>query len=642
MSLIGKPIEEVIETLYNSINDKRQIINNMKTEFNINNDSIDELKINRLKLFDLLDEFEVTISQSLQAIQTLKVEIFNIKDKKAKEEKSNLAKEFKMEYKTNENKNYNNNKFDKLEYNNVENFFIAQNNFQKYKNKNSGVTKKYNFPYANKNNDNEIINNNYTKEKNILTEAKLNFDYSNLLNSSEISLKNSQSKLNKNKIESIHKLENNKNNDKMNYRSNRENKNDLLYIEEKNLNNNNIKNEINLNNEKYKVPIKKLNDNKINKLIINDISNIKLKEEEIEEEMPSKLNINITPLSLDVFNKENISGNYILRPDISYFTDNNIMKYNNKLKSSRVIEANNKFNDKTFNNKYNNISNYNSNFDDLLRLANSVEINQINNFDKKINKSNDDINYKKDFVIKNKRVNSINYNRNNDYLLNDDINKDIQYNLEESDAISLASKKEILIEKLKKIEEEEKFNKLIEEIFNVKSFKLYILDKFGNGRFDIFLKRYKNGEINKKKLESEKNILKEISFKKNKINNNKKNIYNNKKIINKNNNMKNTMINKNNLNSFNNINKYSDENNYYKEIKYKKIIYDKKENIKNNDKIKKKNKEIYNEEINIKKTLREGNRTGNYIHYTTFTNQNKNINSHSVNSIRARLKFKKF
>ena len=63
MSLIGKPIEEVIETLYNSINDKRQIINNMKTEFNINNDSIDELKINRLKLFDLLDEFEVTISQ---------------------------------------------------------------------------------------------------------------------------------------------------------------------------------------------------------------------------------------------------------------------------------------------------------------------------------------------------------------------------------------------------------------------------------------------------------------------------------------------------------------------------------------------------------------------------------------------------
>ena len=186
MSLIGKPIEEVIETLYNSINDKRQIINNMKTEFNINNDTIDELKINRLKLFDLLDEFEVTISQSLQAIQTLKVEIFNIKDKKAKEEKSNLAKEFKMEYKTNENKNYNNNKFDKLEYNKVENFFIAQNNFQKYKNKNSGVTKKYNFPYANKNNDNEIINNNKTKEKNILTEAKLNFDYSNLLNSSAI------------------------------------------------------------------------------------------------------------------------------------------------------------------------------------------------------------------------------------------------------------------------------------------------------------------------------------------------------------------------------------------------------------------------------------------------------------------------
>ena len=42
---------------------------------------------------------------------------------------------------------------------------------------------------------------------------------------------------------------------------------------------------------------------------------------------------------------------------------------------------------------------------------------------------------------------------------------------------------------------EEKFNKLIEEIFSVRSFKLYILDKFGSGRFDTFIKRYKNGEI---------------------------------------------------------------------------------------------------------------------------------------------------
>ena len=87
MSLLGKPIEEVIETLYNSIKNKRQIINNIKKEYNINNDNLKEIKINRLKLIDLLDEFEVTISQSLQAIQTLKVEILLFSS-----EKSSLVK----------------------------------------------------------------------------------------------------------------------------------------------------------------------------------------------------------------------------------------------------------------------------------------------------------------------------------------------------------------------------------------------------------------------------------------------------------------------------------------------------------------------------------------------------------------------
>ena len=39
-------------------------------------------------------------------------------------------------------------------------------------------------------------------------------------------------------------------------------------------------------------------------------------------------------------------------------------------------------------------------------------------------------------------------------------------------------------------------NLLIEEIFSIKAFKLYILDKFGNGKQDIFFKKVKNGEIN--------------------------------------------------------------------------------------------------------------------------------------------------
>ena len=98
MSLLGKPIEDVIETLYKSIKSKRQIITDIKKEYNIDNDSFNDIKINRFKLIDLLDEFEVTISQSLQAIQTFKVEIFNLKEKQTTEEILNLTNEFQMKY----------------------------------------------------------------------------------------------------------------------------------------------------------------------------------------------------------------------------------------------------------------------------------------------------------------------------------------------------------------------------------------------------------------------------------------------------------------------------------------------------------------------------------------------------------------
>ena len=62
----------------------------------------------------------------------------------------------------------------------------------------------------------------------------------------------------------------------------------------------------------------------------------------------------------------------------------------------------------------------------------------------------------------------------------------------------------------KKLENDEKINKLIEEIFSIKPFKLYILDKFGNGNKKIFFEKIKKGEINTDELESELNILKEI------------------------------------------------------------------------------------------------------------------------------------
>ena len=105
----------------------------------------------------------------------------------------------------------------------------------------------------------------------------------------------------------------------------------------------------------------------------------------------------------------------------------------------------------------------NENNNNLHRLENQVEKNDIYNIENKNNKSNDDIKYKQsinikqdqdmtpgvdDFFIK-EDLNDVNANVNNN---------DIQDNFDESDFISIVSKKDILLEKLKKIEEEEKFN----------------------------------------------------------------------------------------------------------------------------------------------------------------------------------------
>lgn len=80
MNLIGKPIEEVITSLYNSIKSKRDIITSIKKEYSIDNTDKDSFEISKLKLIDLLDEFDITISQSLQCIQTLQAEICNLKE----------------------------------------------------------------------------------------------------------------------------------------------------------------------------------------------------------------------------------------------------------------------------------------------------------------------------------------------------------------------------------------------------------------------------------------------------------------------------------------------------------------------------------------------------------------------------------
>ena len=530
MSLLGKPIEEVIETLYSSIKNKRQIIIDIKNEYPINNDNLNEIKINRLKLVDILDEFEVTISQSLQAIQTLKVEICNLKEKQATEEILNLTNELQSKYTdNNNNKNinsYNNslNIFDKFEYSKTteNNSMIGDNIYKTSLNRKTN--KNYNIPNNNipNNKSKTKINDENKKEAIALTEAKLNFDYSNLINDPELSEKNPLSYLDKYKINNSNE---NINNDIDNLQNNNKN---ILSITETNVNDIlNLDNNIQYTNNKkeFKTDVKSENKMTIEKnnipLNLNLSNNIN--DLDIEEEQPSKLNI--TPSN---------NANNITAP----------LPFN---------------------------------FSETIKADNMKSIN------------------KKDDMIIN------NVNDNNDSIF------------DESDFISLVSKKDIMQEKLKKIEEDEKLNNLLDKIISIKSYKYYLLDKYGDGKLQIFLKRFKNGKIDKTKLLEELNILNDLSSKNN------------------------IGFNKTNENNF-------PKNNKFKKISNKKSCGNFSSNTCKNSR---RGDGEYSGPINFQKSLRSWNTNINKNNVSNSSNNisnqtNKNISSHSVGSIRARLKQKKF
>ena len=580
MSLLGKPIEDVIETLYNSIKNKREIITNIKNEYNIDNDNFNDIKINRFKLIELLDEFEVTISQSLQAIQTFKVEIFNLKEKQATEEILNLTNEFQMKYNSNEKNNLNNvNILDKLDYSRKENSLIEPkndviNNSEINKNKiDNNIKQKIN------NLKEEKVKKNSYKAVSVLKEAKLNFDYSNLLNNSESSLKASLSNIDN------FKLDNNSDNNKP-----KKDENDLL------LNNDLEKDKSNFNQDNIKF-IKNENTDI-------DMINNNLNKEDIEEEQPSKLNINIIRSNNEMINKKNIGGNNISNSnkDISCFSEN--FDYFN----------------------LNNNNNYNNQF---YSMRQSDLYNNINN--------NQSFNYKFNLL----NANSPNNKKENEKIETNNNIYDNNINFEESDIISLVSKNDVIKEKFQKLENDEKINKLIEEIFSIKAFKLYILDKFGNGKQDIFINKIKNGEINKDELESELNLLKEITNSNNEINeinNDNINFTENKK-SNKNNKLMNKTMSEANLNMDLNMNIDTEpENDFIKTDKYN--IYKKIKRKKNNiNKEESKNRNLNNAKNNLRE--KEKNNGGN-ISNNTNSFMNKNKNSHSVSSIRAGIKSKIF
>ena len=572
MSLLNKPIEEVIETLYNSIKSKRQTITDIKNEYNIDNDISKEISINRLKLIDLLNEFEVTISQSLQAIQTFKVEIFNLKEKQATEEILNLTNEFQNKFNPNEKiiSNNKNNILDKIDTSQIENSIIEPKNENINKKNVEDMKNNININLHKENKKDYNI-----KEFSVLKDAKLNFDYSSLLNNSQSSLKTSLSNFEKFKT----------NNEKTDInQSQKKEKDILLNIDIEN-------NKSNKTNEQITPE-----DNKDTELINNNLN-----KEDIEEEQPSKLNINIIKSNNQLINKIKLEGNNNSQKDISCFSENADYFNNN----------NNNENNINISNKY-----FSMRQSDLYNINNNEK-----NYNYKFNLLNEDT------------TNNLKENEKVD--MNNNIYNNSNY--EESDIISLVSKNDIIKEKFKKLENDEKINKLIEEIFSIKAFKLYILDKFGNGKQDIFFQKIKNGEINKDELESELNLLKEIHNSNNDSDNNIDNNFSltESKKPNKHNKVMNKTMSDININLNSNNMNIDMENNFLQTDKcniYKKI---------NRKKYNKINEESKNKNPNnIKNNLREKEK--NNISNNTNSFVNKNISSHSVSSIRARIKSKKF
>ena len=173
MTSINKSIEEVIQTLYDTIKSKNEIINYFRKNNNINNEKEQLITIQRLKLIDFIDEFEITVSQSLQAIQTLQIELSNLKENK----EGKLINRTNLDSKI-ENSNLNLSNLNSIYYCNKLNIQQKEKKELKKEIENRSI---------NINKTNDLINNV------ILNETKLNFDYSKLAskinnNESELSL----------------------------------------------------------------------------------------------------------------------------------------------------------------------------------------------------------------------------------------------------------------------------------------------------------------------------------------------------------------------------------------------------------------------------------------------------------------------
>ena len=103
--------EKLISKIVSNIESKIKLIEEYKNKYYISNNISENIIMTKFEFLEIMNEFEETITQSLQGMKSLIVEIRNLKDKKELENKisKNKNKNININYRNNDTSNYLNN-----------------------------------------------------------------------------------------------------------------------------------------------------------------------------------------------------------------------------------------------------------------------------------------------------------------------------------------------------------------------------------------------------------------------------------------------------------------------------------------------------------------------------------------------------
>ena len=181
--------EKLITKIFKNIESKTKIIEKYKNKYYTSNNLLDSIILGKLEFFELLNEFEDIISQSLQGMRSLYAELRNLKEKKelennknkynkAKNNSINMEKSYSAYLnKCSMIKDNKENEINKSQIEPKESFYmnIFGKNYQNnncMKNNFINLYYKKNTHYVSKNKKNSIFNKKYNENRNSVNENK--------------------------------------------------------------------------------------------------------------------------------------------------------------------------------------------------------------------------------------------------------------------------------------------------------------------------------------------------------------------------------------------------------------------------------------------------------------------------------------